>query len=171
MKMKENKALTYTLDHEIVDYIGTFIGQEHQESFLINVLHKIQGKYGYLSENHMQEVAERMGIPAATISGVATFYHFFRLVPQGKYKISVCLGTACYVKGADKLLEAFKETLGIAEGETTPDGMYSLDITRCIGVCGLAPVIMVNDKIYSNMTPDAIPGIIKTIQDDNRRGR
>lgn len=161
--MKENKPLEYTLDKDITDYMESCRQDEHPESFLINVLHRIQGRYGYLREDHMQEVAERMGIPAAVISGVATFYHFFRTKPRGKYKIAVCLGTACYVKGADKLLECLKETLGIEEGETTSDGMYSLEVTRCLGVCGLAPAITVNDKVYSNVTPEMIPPLIKRL--------
>jgi NADH:ubiquinone oxidoreductase subunit E len=112
----------------------------------------------------MDEAAHLLGIPTAYVFGVATFYHFFRLQPQGKYSISVCLGTACFVKGADKVFEAFKNELGIEMGETTKDGVFSLTNTRCLGVCGLAPVVMVNDKVYSQVTPKQVPDILNRIR-------
>ena len=167
--MKYSLPENPTLDSDIIKYINDCTQKEHFESYLISILHKVQGKYGYLSEQHMQEVAELLGVPAAQVSGVATFYHFFRLRPQGKYNISVCMGTACYVKGANEILEQFKTTLGINEGEVTNDGMYSLEITRCLGVCGLAPVVMINDKVYGKLTPEMIPSIIKTIQTEESK--
>ncbi|MCG8571663.1 MAG: NADH-quinone oxidoreductase subunit NuoE [Spirochaetes bacterium] len=162
--MNLQEPLTKTLDKSIITFIEECKSKANSESFLISILHKVQGKYGYLSQEHMQEVAETLGVPASTVSGVATFYHFFRLTPRGKYNISVCMGTACYVKGADKVVEEFKDHLGIAEGETTPDMMYSLEITRCVGVCGLAPVVIVNDKVYGKVAREQVPGIIAELR-------
>jgi NADH:ubiquinone oxidoreductase subunit E len=154
----------YTLEKELQDFIASCRKREHSGSFLITVLHKVQARYGFLSNEHMQEVAELLNVPASTVSGVATFYHFFRLKPQGKYMINFCLGTACYVRGAPLVVEAFKEELGIDVGETTKDGLFSLEATRCLGVCGLAPVAMINDEVYGKLTPAAIPGIIAEIR-------
>lgn len=155
-----------TLDEGILQFIDDCLKKEHAESYLIAVLHKVQGKYGYLSEAHMNEVAQRLQVPTSTVSGVATFYHFFRLQPQGRYHISVCLGTACFVKGADKVLEAFKTELGIDMGETTPDGLFSLENSRCLGVCALAPVVTINDKVYSKVTPKQVPVLIRQAREE-----
>jgi NADH-quinone oxidoreductase subunit E/NADP-reducing hydrogenase subunit HndA len=155
-----NTEQPFLLDQDIVTFIETCRGKEHPESYLIAVLHKVQERYGYLSKEHMYEVAQRLNVPAATVSGVSTFYHFFRLTPQGKHKISVCMGTACFVKGADQILEAFKKELGIDVGETTKDGMFSLDNTRCLGVCGLAPVVNINDKVYSQVRAKQVVELI-----------
>ncbi|MDR2735066.1 MAG: NADH-quinone oxidoreductase subunit NuoE [Spirochaetota bacterium] len=154
----------YTLERDLQDFIASCRKREHPESFLITVLHKVQARCGYLSNEHMQEVAELLGVPASTVSGVATFYHFFRLKPQGKYMINFCLGTACYVRGAPLVVDAFREVLGIEVGETTKDCLFSLEATRCLGVCGLAPVAMINEEVYGKLTPTAIPGIIDTIR-------
>jgi NADH:ubiquinone oxidoreductase subunit E len=161
--MKLTEPLARTLDREIMDYIADVKTKDHSESYLIGVLHRVQARYGFLSQQHMQEVAEALGVPAATVSGVATFYHFFRLEPQGTYRISVCLGTACYVKGADRIHEAFRKELGIEEGETTTDGMFSLESTRCLGVCGQAPVVTINERVIGKVTPEMIPSIIKEL--------
>ena len=148
----------------ILEFIESCKTREHPESFLIAVLHKVQEEFGYLSREHLDEVAHLLSIPTSYVFGVATFYHFFRLQPQGKYSISVCLGTACFVKGADKVLEAFQNHLGIGMGETTKDGLFSLTNTRCLGVCGLAPVVMVNDKVYGQVTPQQVPEILNRIK-------
>jgi NADH-quinone oxidoreductase E subunit len=152
------------LTQEIIDFIENCLKAEHPESYLIAVLHKVQGHYGYLSEENMYEVAQRLGVPTAKVSGVATFYHYFRLTQRGRFAISVCLGTACFVKGADAVLEAFRTELGIEIGETTADGVFSLEATRCLGVCALAPVVMINDKIYSNVKPTQIPELLKNLR-------
>ncbi len=162
--MKLTEKLETTLDREILDFIESAKAKENPESHLISVMHKVQAKYGYLSEQHMQEIAEGLSVPAATVSGVATFYHFFRLSPRGKHAISVCLGTACYVRGADKIYEAFRNELGISEGETTIDGMFSIESTRCLGVCGQAPVVTINDKVIGKVTPEMIPSLIKDLR-------
>ncbi|HPN82153.1 MAG TPA: NADH-quinone oxidoreductase subunit NuoE [Spirochaetota bacterium] len=154
----------FTLEKELQEFITDCRNREHSESYLISVLHKVQARYGFLSRDHMQEVAELLGIPASTVSGVATFYHFFRLQPQGKYKVSFCMGTACYVKGAPGIIDAFKEELGVDIGETTKDGLFSLEITRCLGVCGLAPVVMINETVHGKLTPASVPALIAGIR-------
>lgn len=160
MAMETKKELT----PEILEFIESCKTREHPDSYLIAVLHKVQSEFGYLSREHLDEVAHLLSIPTAYVFGVATFYHFFRLQPQGKYSISVCQGTACFVKGADRVLEAFKNELGIDMGDTTKDGVFSLTNTRCLGVCGLAPVVMVNDKVYSQVTPKQVPDILNRIR-------
>jgi NADH:ubiquinone oxidoreductase subunit E len=136
---------------EIKKYIEETKGMEHAESYLIAVLHKVQGMFGYLDKEVMDFVAEEMNIPTAHIWGVATFYHYFNLEPIGKHVVSICMGTACYVKGGDKILDTLKSELGISTGETTEDGIFTLQEARCLGACGIAPVIMVDDKIYGEL--------------------
>jgi NADH:ubiquinone oxidoreductase subunit E len=114
----------------------------------------------------MYEVAQRLQVPTAVVSGVATFYHFFRLQPRGKYAISVCLGTACFVKGADKILDAFRSELGIEVGETSSDGLFSLELSRCLGICALAPVVTINETVYSNVTVKQVPQLINQVRHD-----
>ena len=114
----------------------------------------------------MPNVAQRLQVPTSTVSGVATFYHFFRLQPKGKYHISLCLGTACFVKGADKVLDAFRTELGVELGETTPDELFSLESSRCIGVCALAPVVTINEQVYSKVTPKQVPQLIHGVKGD-----
>ena len=157
-------TMKYTLDKDILEFIDECMQKEHPESYLISVLHKVQGRHGYLTETHMNEVAQRLQVPTSTVSGVATFYHFFRLKPQGKFAISVCLGTACFVKGADKVLEAFKSELGIDMDETTSDGLFSIEASRCLGVCALAPVVTINDKVYSKVTANRVPELIRQVR-------
>lgn len=118
---------------------------------LIAVLHKAQSLFGYLPKEVQIFVGEKLGVPVSQVYGVVSFYSFFTMVPKGKYPISVCLGTACYVRGADKVLDAFKKELGIEVGQTTPDGRFSLDALRCVGACGLAPVALVGDKVYGRI--------------------
>lgn len=153
-----------TLPQEICDFIDACLTREHPESYLIAVLHKLQQHFGYLTRGHMDEVAQRLQVPASFVSGVATFYHFFRLQPRGKFSISVCLGTACFVKGADKILDAFRAELGVELGETTTDSLFSLDCTRCLGVCGLAPVVTINDRVFSQVTPQQVPELINRVK-------
>lgn len=119
---------------------------------LIAVLHKAQGIFGYLPKEVQQFVARKLDVPVSQVYGVVSFYSFFTMTPKGKNPISVCLGTACYVRGSNKVLEAFKEELGIEIGETTKDGNFSLDALRCVGACGLAPVVLVGDKVYGKIT-------------------
>ena len=131
----------------------------------IPVLHKAQEIYGYLPIEVQQMISDGLGVPLAEIYGIVTFYTQFSLNPKGKYVIGICLGTACYVKGSGDLLEKTKQILGIDVGECTPDGKFSIEATRCIGACGLAPVLTVNDEVYGRLTVDDIDGIIKKYQD------
>jgi len=149
------------LPEHIIAFIESHKADEHPESNLIAILHKVQHHFGYLSQEAMHAVAQLAGIPLAKVTGVATFYHLFRLQPRGKHMISVCMGTACYVKGADKLSARLMSELGIQFGETTKDGMFSLDNSRCLGTCGLAPVIMVDDQVFGPVTPSEVPIILE----------
>lgn len=138
---------------QLKEFITQTRQDEHPDSFLIAVLHRAQELYGYLPVPVMNEVAEAMGIPTAHIWGVATFYHYFNLTPPGQHVISVCLGTACYVRGAGQILQALKDELKIETGQVTEDGLFSLQPARCLGACGLAPVVMIDDKIHGDLTP------------------
>ena len=141
-----NEALFAQLDNVIEQH-------KDQRGSLISVLHKAQGIFGYLPEEVQAYIAEKMDIPLSEIYGVVTFYALFTMNKKGKYTFNVCLGTACYVKGSGKLLEKLQKELGIGVGETTEDGMFSIECCRCVGACGLAPVMMVNGKVYGKVTP------------------
>ena len=156
------------LPKEILDFIDTVNAGPEPHSQLISVLHMVQGHFGFLGTPQMDAVAQLMGIPSAKVFGVATFYHFFRLKPRGKYVIYVCLGTACYVKGADRVVEKIRDELGIDFGETTTDGLFSLDSSRCLGTCGLAPVVMIGDTIHGKLTPDKVPALLETYIEKTR---
>jgi NADH-quinone oxidoreductase subunit E/NADP-reducing hydrogenase subunit HndA len=136
---------------EVLSFIDSVSQKPYADSYLIAVLHKVQSLYGYLPQEAMDVVAQKMQIPTAHIWGVATFYHYFNLSPVGKHTISVCMGTACYVKGAEKVLDALKKELKIEIGQTTEDKLFTLQEARCLGACGIAPVIMVDDKIYGEL--------------------
>ena len=127
---------------------------------LIPVLHEAQELYGYLPFEVQKIIADGLDIPVAKVYGVVTFYSQFSLTPKGKYRISVCLGTACYVKGAAEILDKLKERLSIDVGECTDDGLFSLDSCRCIGACSLAPVVTINEEVYGKLVPEDIDGII-----------
>ena len=133
---------------------------KHDSSRLMGVMQEAQGIYGYLPIEVQKMIADGMNVPLEKVYGVATFYAQFALSPKGKYNISVCLGTACYVKGAQQLVDKLEECLGIAAGECTEDGKYSLEACRCIGACGLAPVLTVNEAVYGRLVADDIPGIL-----------
>ena len=129
-------------------------------SRLMHVMQVAQDIYGYLPIEVQATIAEGMDVPLEKVYGVSTFYAQFALSPKGKYNISVCLGTACYVKGSQDVLDKICETLGIEPGECTPDGKFSIEACRCIGACGLAPVFTVNDDVYGKTTPDQVAGIL-----------
>ena len=136
-----------------------------EETPLMMILEAIQTEYGYIPLEVQELVSELTGIPVAEIYGVVTFYSFFSLKPKGKYVIGVCLGTACYVKGGQLVLDKFQEMLGIKVGETTEDGLFSLDALRCIGACSIAPAVSVNCKVYQRMDPSKVAGVIKEYRD------
>jgi NADH-quinone oxidoreductase subunit E/NADP-reducing hydrogenase subunit HndA len=127
---------------------------------LITVLHKTQGIFGYLPPEVQEIVAREMNVSVAHVYGVVTFYSFFTMTPRGEHPVSVCLGTACYVRGAEKVLEEFKKQLNIQVGETTPDGRFSLSCLRCVGACGLAPVVLVGEKVFGRVSPEGVKEIL-----------
>ena len=140
--------------NEIIDrYAG-------EKTPLMMILEDIQKEYGYIPLEVQELVSERTGASVAEIYGVVTFYSFFSLKPKGKYVIGCCLGTACYVKGAQMVIDKFSEILGIAPGETTEDGLFTLDALRCIGACGLAPVLTIGEDVYGRLEPSMLEGIL-----------
>ena len=148
------------------DELKEFINIEKSKpGALMPVLQKAQEIYGYLPIEVQTMIAAELNMPLSEVYGVATFYSQFSLNPKGKHRISVCLGTACYVKGADKLLEGLETRLGIKCGECTPDGLFSLDSTRCVGACGLAPVMLVDEDVYGRLTVDELDGILDKYRD------
>ncbi len=132
----------------------------NDQGCLMPIMQKAQDIYGYLPYEVQKKISDELDVPMEKIYGVATFYSQFNLYPKGQYKISVCLGTACYVKGSGDIYNKLMELLGIAGGECTADGKFSLDACRCIGACGLAPVMMINDDVYGRLTPDELDGIL-----------
>ena len=133
---------------------------DKNKSNLIQILNEVQETYGYIPENVQLEISKYLRIEMAEIYGVITFYARFTLKPKGKYNIAVCLGTACFVKGSERVLERVKQKLGIDVGQTTPDGKFSIEATRCIGACGLAPVFTVNDEVYGKATPELVDKVL-----------
>jgi NADH-quinone oxidoreductase subunit E/NADP-reducing hydrogenase subunit HndA len=138
---------------------------KNEETPLMMILEAIQTEYGYIPLEVQELVSSLTGIPVAEIYGVVTFYSFFSLKPKGKYVIGVCLGTACYVKGGQQVMDKFSEMLGIKPGETTDDGLFTLDALRCIGACGIAPAISINGKVYPKMEVNKVAPIIKEYHD------
>ena len=132
---------------------------------LMMILSDIQNEFGYIPLEVQKIVSDKTGIPVAEIYGVVTFYSFFSLEPKGKYIVGCCLGTACYVKGAQQIVDKFSEILGIKPGQTTEDGMFTIDALRCIGACGIAPAVTINGKVYPKVTVDAVAGIVKEYRD------
>lgn len=137
---------------------------KEQQGALMPVLQEAQNIYGYLPIEVQRMIAEGLNVPLEEVYGVVTFYAQFSLNPKGKYNIGVCLGTACYVKGSQEVYDKVSEVLNIKGGEVTDDGLFSLEATRCIGCCGLAPVMTVGDDVYGKLTADMIPDIIKKYQ-------
>lgn len=142
------------------------ICNEHsnQAGELINILHEAQHLFGYLPAEVQQIIARQLAIPVSKVYGVVTFYSFFTMTPKGEHPVSVCMGTACYVRGAEKVLDEFKRVLGINVGETTPDGKFSLSSLRCVGACGLAPVVLIGEKVYGRVVPGDVEKIVKELE-------
>ncbi len=133
---------------------------ENKESELINVLHQVQGKLGYLPAEVQEVIAKELNTSVAKVYGVVTFYSFFTMIPQGENPISICMGTACYVRGAEQVLNEFKRQLKVEVGESTEDGKFSINCLRCVGACGLAPVVTVGEKVYGRVAPTDVKKII-----------
>ncbi len=132
----------------------------NEKTEVINVLHRVQNVFGYLPPSVQKLIARELSLSAAHVYGIVTFYSYFKMNPVGEYPISVCTGTACHVRGSDKILEEFKKILKIEVGETTPDGKFSLGCLRCVGACGLAPVVLVGERVYGRLTPAQVKDII-----------
>ena len=147
---------------EIANVIDLYRGKEGS---LIQVLHLAQEIYGYLPLDLQTYIAGEMGIPVSEVSGVVTFYSFFSTKPRGKHTIRVCLGTACYVRGGKKIVESLKDKLNVDIGETTEDGRFTFEVARCIGACGLAPAMMIDDTVYKQVTPQKLGTILAKYKD------
>lgn len=157
-----SKCKDYSKFKELDTYI---LNQEDKNGCLIAVLHKAQELYGYLGEEVQEFISNKLNIPISKIYGVITFYSYFTIEPKGKYVISVCTGTACFVRSAADILEAFKKALNLNEGETTKDGLYTLDTLRCVGACGLAPVVTINNKIYGKFDLSQIEKVLNEFKE------
>jgi len=155
--MAANLELTHEKYQELAAFIDALPDTKGE---LIKVLHRAQGIFGYLPQEVQVFVARQLKISTAKVFGVVTFYSYFTMVPKGEVDISICLGTACYVRGAEKIAEAFKKELGIKVGETSADGKFSITGLRCIGACGLAPVVTIGEKTYGRLTADMVKGIL-----------
>ncbi len=131
-----------------------------KEGNLIMVFHEIQNRYGYVPRDVSMKLSEMLDVPLARIYEVLTFYNYFDLKPPGKHTISICMGTACYLKGANELLKKFRDLLNVSEGETTQDGLFKLNVVRCLGCCGLAPVVTIDEDVYGKVQKEDIPDIL-----------
>ena len=151
--MRTNEEMFAELD-AFIESVGS------DPSEMIAILHTAQGIFGYLPMKVQKHIADRIRVNVSQVYGVVTFYSFFTMKPKGENVISICLGTACFVKGSDKLLAACEKHLGIRNGETTADGRFSITTLRCVGACALAPVMQINGKTYGNITEDDVPGIL-----------
>lgn len=147
------------LEKDISEIASDWKGKEGN---LIMILHRIQNKYGYVPRQVSLELSKHLDVPLARIYEVITFYHYFKLKPPGKHTISVCMGTACYLKGASAILNEFEKILGVVEGSSTEDGIFRLEVVRCLGCCGLAPVVKVDGKIYQGVKKNDVMDIIST---------
>lgn len=152
-----------TLDKELLKQLDAFIDslEGDKQEHLIHVLHKAQDLFSYLPQNLQLYIARKLDLSGARVNGVVTFYSYFNEQPVGKYIISVCMGTACFVKGADKVLERVLELTGTSKNEMSSDGLFTVKDVRCIGACGLAPVMTVNDKVYGKVKPKDVDDIIR----------
>lgn len=148
--------------HELEEFINDL---PDKKGALIAVLHKAQSIFGYLPEEVQLFVAENLNVPASKVYGVVSFYSYFTTEPRGEFVINVCMGTACFVRGAATVLAEIENQLGIKSGETTPDGKFTIDVLRCVGACGLAPVVTINDRVYGHVTANDVKKILAEYQD------
>lgn len=160
---EKNNTNSYNLDKEKLKKLDAYIDNlEEKEGALINVLHEAQDIFGYLSEDLQLFISRKLNITAAKVFGVVTFYSYFTMKPRGKHLINVCLGTACFVKGADKILTEFKTQLNIKDNtNSTEDGLFTLDTLRCVGACGLAPVVIIDGKVHGRFKVEDVEKVIK----------
>lgn len=161
-KVKVKIRLSDDKIEKIKEICATF---NNEAGELINVLHQTQHTFGYLPAEVQEVIARSLNVSTAHVYGVVTFYSYFTMIPKGRFPISICTGTACYVRGAEKVLEEFKKQLGISVGQTSDDGKFSLSCLRCVGACGLAPVILVGEKVYGRVAPDGVKAILDAYKD------
>lgn len=159
--------MTTTVDDKALrEELASFIEEQKKKPGpLMPVMQKAQSLFGALTFDVQKQISDQLGIPMSDVYGVATFYSQFALQPKGKHVISVCMGTACYVRNVEKVMAELAEDLGVQPGQTTPDNMFTLEPTRCLGCCGLAPVMMIDDQVYGRLTPSDIPGILMKYKD------
>ncbi|MDR1931839.1 MAG: NAD(P)H-dependent oxidoreductase subunit E [Spirochaetales bacterium] len=152
---------TATDEVKLTDGLTQFIDEwRDKPGNLIMILHKAQEEYGYIPRHIALQLSKELGVPLAKMYGVITFYHFFKLKKPGKNKVSVCLGTACYLKGGQDIIQELENLLGVGVNTVTDDGLFSVEAVRCVGCCGLAPVLTVNGEVYGKLTKEQLPGII-----------
>ncbi|MDD2299582.1 MAG: NADH-quinone oxidoreductase subunit NuoE [Fermentimonas sp.] len=157
----DNVEVKVNLSKEKVDKINEICNMyDNEPRELINILHETQHEFGYLPAEVQDVIAHNLHISVAQVYGVVTFYSFFSMIPKGEHPISICTGTACYVRGAEKVLEEFKRELNVKVGETTPDGKFSINCLRCVGACGLSPVVLVGERVFGRVSPDGVKAII-----------
>ncbi|WP_294069544.1 NADH-quinone oxidoreductase subunit NuoE [Proteiniphilum sp. UBA1028] len=155
-------AVKVNLSKEKIEKINQVCNAYHNDpGELINVLHETQHEFGYLPAEVQDVIAHNLHLSVAHVYGVVTFYSFFSMIPKGEHPVSICTGTACYVRGAEMVLEEFKKELHVKVGETTPDGRFSINCLRCVGACGLAPVVLVGEKVYGRVSPDGVKAILE----------
>ena len=168
--MVENEQKLNCADERVKKEVNEILEQfVPDKQNLITILNEVQEKYGYIPRVAQMEISNYLDIPLAEVYGVITFYSRFTLKPKGKYNVSICLGTACFVKGSKELFERAKQKLGIEEGETTSDGLFSLDATRCVGACGLAPVFTVNNEVYGKATVKKLDEVLDSIKEQEKK--
>ena len=146
-----------SVDEKVVEITKRYI---NVDGGIIAALHEVQDEYGYIPESVQKYLSKELDVPMSDIYGIITFYSRFSLLPKGKYNIQVCMGTACYVKGSEDVLNKFKDELNVKVGEVTEDGKFSLESIRCIGACGLAPAIVINEEVYGKMSPDKVKEVL-----------
>jgi len=169
--IKEQDKAKAILPEKVVRYIEECAAKKNPDSHLISVLHKVQDHFGFLAKEHMDAVSILMQIPSTKVTGVASFYHFFNFTPRGKHRISLCMGTACFVKGAGLVLNKLKDLLGIEMGQTTADALFSIDVARCVGACALAPVMIVDEKVYAEVKPEQVAKILSAYGFDPKKAK
>ena len=164
VNITDSIQVSETEKEKLIKFITEKQGKGYYNAALMSILHKAQEIYGYVSQEAIETISKNLGIPTAKIWGIVTFYHYFTLTPRGKYVISVCLGTACYVKGSKRVLDKVKDILSIDLNETTEDGLFTIEAKYCLGCCGLAPVMMINEKVYEKLTTKKIVEIINNLR-------
>jgi len=160
MAVKSDAEITFS--QELLDHMETW---REKPGNLIMILHKVQEEFGYIPREAAKKVAKIMNVPLAKIYGVITFYHYFKLNKPGKYNIQVCMGTACYLKGGEDILNELESVLGIGVNQVTSDGQFSIEAVRCVGACGLAPVLIVGEDVFGKLTKDRLPEILAKYQE------